>query len=166
MSARVAFSASLTRTPPIPTEEATLHGGLCHLLADAAQPGLEGIRVARCLGIDDGRDLPQKFERAPNEFSWLGTGKLLAQRLLNGGSPFRRLEISDDALTSSLEAESSFAASNADLLAKASLSVPHKPLGFGGRHRHTSHHRTFQDLGPLLWREVPFVRHGNLLALY
>src|SRR3990170_2259185 len=33
------------------------------------------------------------------------------------------------ALMRSLEPESSFAASSADLLAKASLSVPHKPLG-------------------------------------
>ena len=63
-------------------EEATFCRGFCHFPADAAQPSPEGSFIARCLRMEDCRDLPQIGERALNDFGRLGSGKALTQRLL------------------------------------------------------------------------------------
>src|SRR6185312_15241670 len=68
-------------------EEGTLHGGLRHFLADAAQPILEGSCVARRLGIENCRNLPQSVERALDAVGRLGAGKVLAKRGLNVRPP-------------------------------------------------------------------------------
>src|SRR4051812_4154976 len=63
MSARVAFSASLTATPPKP-EKASLIAGLCGFLRDLPQPGLKRRRVLRCFVFHDSRNRAQLIDRS------------------------------------------------------------------------------------------------------
>ena len=74
MSPRVAFSASLTCTPPIP-RKATFRGSLGDFPADAGQPSFEGRGFGGRLGGKDRRNLPQIGKRALNGVGWLGSGK-------------------------------------------------------------------------------------------
>ena len=63
---------------------------------------------------------------------------------------------------SSFEPGFDFAAANAELLAKASLRAPHRPLGSAAE---TAMPATwcFRESGPLVWLKVLLIRHDNLL---
>jgi hypothetical protein len=58
------------------TQEATLGGGFCHFLADAAQPSLKGSCVAWRLSIEGCRHLSQIGKRPLDDISRLSAGKI------------------------------------------------------------------------------------------
>ena len=80
--------------------------------------------VLRGLGIENRRYLSQIVERTLNDVGRLGAGEVLAQRFLNRGSSFLRLEIRNDGLDELARTGIRLAAAKAELLANASLSAP------------------------------------------
>ena len=127
MSASCFLGIAYLHTPN--AEEGTLSRGLCHFLTDAAQPSFESNRVGRCLDIENCRDLLQIGERTFDALSRFRTRKAISQGLMKGGPSFRRFNVSDDCLSEFVGTASSFAVAIAELLAAASFSVPHSPLG-------------------------------------
>jgi hypothetical protein len=66
------------------------------VLADLAQPALEGGRVAGRLGIDYCASLPQRLDAPGFDLGGLAACELLPQAVARDASPFGSLEVGDD----------------------------------------------------------------------
>jgi hypothetical protein len=124
MSAKVALSASFTWTPPKSRTLPSLEASATLWLMRPNQ----ALKAAESPGAlaSDRRDVTQISERALDNISGLRAGETLLEGFLNGRSSFRCLEVGNDRLDQLVGAGSSFASASAELLAKASLSMPHR----------------------------------------
>jgi hypothetical protein len=99
------------------------------VLADLAQPALEGGRVAGRLGIDYCASLPQRLDAPGFDLGGLAACELLPQAVARAASPFGSLEVGDDRFDQRVRPGSILAVSSALPLAKLSFKRPHRPLG-------------------------------------
>src|SRR5215469_6361796 len=77
-------------------KKSALLGGLGNVLADLAQPALEGCCIAGRLGIDHRASLLQRLDALGFDLSGLAVCELLLQAVARGASPFGSLEVGDD----------------------------------------------------------------------
>src|SRR5262249_25656003 len=80
------------------SEKSAFLGCLGNMLADLAQPALEGRCIAGRLGIDHRASLPQRLDALGCDLGGLAAGELLVQAVARDASPFGSLEVSDDCL--------------------------------------------------------------------
>src|SRR5262249_6339570 len=69
-------------------EKSALLGGLRNVMADLAQPTLEGRCIPGRLGIDHRASLPQSLDALGFDLGGLAAGELLVQAVARGASPF------------------------------------------------------------------------------
>ena len=89
ISVSVAFSASLTGTPPMPRN---ILRCFSNVLANLLQPALKGCRIARRLDVDYRGGLPQYLDALVFDLSGLAALERVLQSV-TGGAPFGRTEI-------------------------------------------------------------------------
>src|SRR6516164_1847545 len=77
-------------------KKSALLGCLGNVLADLAQPALEGCRIARRLGIHHAASLPQRLDALGFDLTRLAAGELLLEAVARGASPVSSLEVGDD----------------------------------------------------------------------
>src|SRR5262245_25189967 len=77
-------------------EKSALLGGFGNVLADLAQPALEGRGIAGRLGIDYRTSLPQRVNALGFDLGGLAACELLLQAVARGPSPFGSLKVGDD----------------------------------------------------------------------
>src|SRR5215813_4563187 len=77
-------------------EKSALLGGLGNVLADLAQPALEGRCIPGRLGIDYRTSLPQRLDALGFDLGGLAACELLLEAVARGASPFGSLKVGDD----------------------------------------------------------------------
>src|SRR5262249_58539537 len=76
-------------------KKSALLGGVGNVLADLAQPALEGRCIPGRLGIDHRASLPQRLDALGLDLTWLAACELLLQAVARGASSFGSLEVGD-----------------------------------------------------------------------
>src|SRR5262249_36528649 len=79
-------------------EKSALLGGLGNVLADLAQPALEGHCIAGCLGIDYRTSLPQRVDALGFDLGGLAACELLLEAVARNAASVGSLEVGDDCL--------------------------------------------------------------------
>src|SRR5215813_1098359 len=74
-------------------KKSALLGGLGNVLADLAQPALEGCCIAGRLGIHHCASLPQRLDALGFDLTRLAACELLLEAVARGASPFSSLEV-------------------------------------------------------------------------
>src|SRR5262245_61010968 len=110
-------------------KKSALLGGLGYVLADLAQPAVEGRCIAGRLGIDDRTSLPQRLDALGFDLGGLAACELLLQAVARGPSPFGSLKVGDDCFDQRVRPGSNLAVISALPSAKLSFRRPHRPLG-------------------------------------
>src|SRR6516162_7785007 len=77
-------------------KKSALLGGLGNVLADLAQPALEGRCIRGRLGIDNRTSLPQRVNALGFDLTWLTACELLLEAVARGAPSFGSLEVGDD----------------------------------------------------------------------
>src|SRR5262245_14903180 len=77
-------------------EKSALLGGLGDVLADLAQPALEGRCIPGRLGIDHRASLLQRLDALGFDLTRLAACELLLEAVARGASSFGSLEVGDD----------------------------------------------------------------------
>src|SRR5262245_25018924 len=78
---------ALTHRHAAKAEKSTLRGGLGNVLADLAQPALEGGCIARRLGVDYRSGLPQRLDALGLDLAGFAASKLFLQAVARDVSP-------------------------------------------------------------------------------
>src|SRR6516164_5589647 len=77
-------------------KKSALLGGLGNVLADLAQPALEGRCIPGRLGIDHRTSLPQGLDTLGSDLTWLAARELLLEAVARGAPSFGSFEVGDD----------------------------------------------------------------------
>ncbi len=77
-------------------KSSTFRGCLRDVLADLSEPALEGRRIARCLGVDDGAGLAERLDTLSLDLGGLAARELFLDAVARRASPLAGLEIGYD----------------------------------------------------------------------
>src|SRR5215472_5597915 len=114
-------------------KKSALLGGLGNVLADLAQPALEGRCIARRLGIDYRTSLPQRLDALGFDLTWLAACELLLQAVARGPSPFGSLEVGYDCFDQRVRPGVQFGRHQRATLREALLQKTPQAAGLGSR---------------------------------
>src|SRR5262249_345471 len=141
-------------------KKSALLGGLGNVLADLAQPALEGRCIAGRLCIHHCASLPQSLDALGFDLIWLAACELLLEAVARRASPSGSLEVGDDCFDQRVRPGAHFglhhpAASRRDRLQRAQ-----EAAGLGSRDGDPRRHHALQKKLPFVGGEARLVRHG------
>src|SRR5262245_41321059 len=110
-------------------KKSALLGCFGNVLADLAQPALEGGRVAGRLGIDYSASLPQRLDAPGFDLGGLAACELLPQAVARGASPFGSLKVGDDRFDQRVQPGVHLGCHQRVAAGELSFKRPHRPLG-------------------------------------
>src|SRR6516225_2260900 len=141
-------------------EKPALLGCFRNVLANLAQPGLEGRCIAGRLGIDYRTSLPQRLDALGFDLSGLAACELLLQAVARGASSVRSLKVGDDCFDQRVRPGVQFGSHQRATLREALFQKAPQAAGLGRRDGDPRHHHALQKKLPFVGGEVRLVRHG------
>src|SRR6516164_3013755 len=142
-------------------EKSAFLGGLGNVLADLAEPALEGRCIARRLGIDYRTSLPQRLDALGFDLGGLAACELFLQAVAGGASPGSSLEVGDDCFDQRVRPGVQFGRHQRVALREALFQKAPQAAGLGSRDGDPRHHHALQKKLPFVGGEVRLVRHGR-----
>src|SRR5262245_43397822 len=121
-------------------KKSALLGGLGNVLADLAQPALEGRCIPGRLGIDYRTSLPQSLDTLGFDLTWLAACELLLQAVARGAPSFGSLEVGDDCFDQRICPGVQFGRHQRVALREALFQKAPQAAGLGSRDGDPSHH--------------------------
>src|SRR5262249_30181747 len=141
-------------------KKSALLGGLGNMLADLAQPALEGCCIAGRLGIDYRTSLPQRLDALGLDLTWLAACELLLEAVACGAPSFGSLEAGGDCFDQRVGPGVHFGGQQRVPLRKALFQRAPQAAGLGSGDGDPRHHHALQKKLPFVGGEVRLVRHG------
>src|SRR5262245_35095530 len=141
-------------------KKSTLLGGLGNVLADLAQPALEGRCIAGRLGIHHCASLPQSFDALGFDLTWLAACELLLEAVARGASSFGSLKVGDDCLDQRVRPGVHLGRHQRASLREALLQKAPEAAWLGSRDGDSRRHHALQQKLPFVGGECRLVRHG------
>src|SRR5262249_15519282 len=121
-------------------KKSALLGGVGNVLADLAQPALEGRCIPGRLGIDHRASLPQRLDALGLDLTWLAACELLLQAVARGASSVGSLDVGEDGLDQRSRPGVQFGCHRRAALSEALLQKTPRAAGLGSREGDPRHH--------------------------
>src|SRR5262245_25433475 len=131
------------------------------MLADLAQPALEGSRIARRLGVDHRSGLPQRLDALGLDLVGLATRELFLETVARDASPIGGLEIGDDCLDQRVRSGVHFGTHQLRATSEALFQKAPEPAWLGSCDSDSRHHDALEQELPFVGRKIRFVRHAR-----
>src|SRR5215472_1200609 len=141
-------------------KKSALLGGLGYVLADLAQPALEGRCIAGRLGIHHCASLPQRLDALGFDLGGLAACELLFQAVARGASPSGSLEVGDDCFDQRVHPGVHLGLHQRAALREALLQKAPQAAWLRSRDGDARRHHALQKKLPFVGGEVRLVRHG------
>src|SRR6516164_5768470 len=141
-------------------KKSALLGGLGNVLADLAQPALEGRCIAGRLGIHHCASLLQSLDTLGFDLTRLAACELLLQAVACGAPSFGSLEVGDDCFDQRIRPGVQFGLHQRVALREALFQKAPQAAWLGSRDGNPRHHHALQKKLPFVGGEARLVRHG------
>src|SRR5215472_11593744 len=141
-------------------KKSALLGGLRNVLADLAQPTLEGRCIAGRLGIDYRTSLPQRVNALGFDLGGLAACELLLEAVARNAPSVGSLEVGNDCFDQRVRTGVQFGRHQRLALRETLFQKAPQTAGLGSRDGNPRRHDALKKKLPFVGGEVRLVRHG------